>query len=97
MLIDAIKTLRANVLAAREERAVILAADWTGRAPEKSRALTAASPRGYQAVISAIESGETDGLGEDILDAAWEAAEACQGFGWDCAATDRFVTLTASL
>jgi hypothetical protein len=95
MLIDAIKTLRANILAAREERAAIKVSDMP--APEKSRALTKASPRGYQAVIAAIESGETDGLDETILDAAWEAAEACQGFGWDCAATDHFVTLTASL
>lgn len=95
--IDAIKTLRANILAAREAVAAIEAQGLS--APEKSRAITKASPRGYVDVTRAIEADPSgDGLSEDILDAAWEAAEACSGLSWRSSeAVERFVALTEGL
>jgi phage tail sheath gpL-like len=95
--ITAIKTLRSNILASREAVASIEAQGLP--AADRSRAITKAGPSGYQAVISAIEADPSgEGLSEDILDAAWEAAEACQGFGWrSSAAVDRFVALTEAL
>jgi len=94
--IDAIKTLRSNILAARQAVADIEAQGLP--AAERSRAITKAGPRGYQAVISAIEADPSgEGLDVDVLDAAWDAAEACQGFGWECPAVVRFLALTESL
>lgn len=93
--IDAIKTLRANILTACQ---VVADIETQGLpAAERSRAITKSGPRGYVDVTRAIEA-DPSGVSEEILDAAWEAAEACSGMGWRSSpAVKRFVTLTESL
>lgn len=95
-IIDSIRRLRTAILAAHAEVAAIKAQGLP--APERSRAITKAAPRGYKAVIDAILAGETGDLSDDVLDAAWEAAQDCGGMNWgSSAAVARFVEVAASL